>query len=61
MSDNQNQPELVELTVDGKKLQAPKGANLLDVMLAAGIDVSYFCYHPGLSVAAQCRQCLVEL
>jgi len=54
-------PELVELSVDGRKLQAPKGANLLDVMLEAGIEISYFCYHPGLAVVAVCRQCLVEL
>src|SRR5512138_2614672 len=54
-------PEPVELSVDGRKLKAPKGSNLLDVMLEAGIDISYFCYHPGLSVVAVCRQCLVEV
>ena len=54
-------PQLVELTIDGKPYKAARGANLLDVMLASGIDISYFCYHPGLSVVAVCRQCLVEL
>jgi NADH-quinone oxidoreductase subunit G len=54
-------PDLVQITVDGKVLKAKKGANLLEVMLAAGIEISYFCYHPGLSVVAVCRQCLVEL
>jgi NADH-quinone oxidoreductase subunit G len=61
MTDTTKTPEPVSLTVDGKPLTAPKGANLLDVMLEHGIEVSYFCYHPGLSVVAQCRQCLVEV
>jgi NADH-quinone oxidoreductase subunit G len=52
---------LVQFTVDGRQLSAPKGSNLLDAMLAAGIDISYFCYHPGLAVVAVCRQCLVGL
>jgi NADH-quinone oxidoreductase subunit G len=57
----QRPPELVDFTIDGKPYTAAKGANLLDVMLASGIDISYFCYHPGLTVVAVCRQCLVEL
>jgi NADH-quinone oxidoreductase subunit G len=61
MTDTTKTDDLVSLTVDGKPLSARKGANLLDVMLENGIDVSYFCYHPGLSVVAQCRQCLVEV
>jgi NADH-quinone oxidoreductase subunit G len=54
-------PEMVEFTIDGKTFLAPKGANLLDVMLKAGVEIGYFCYHPGLAVVAVCRQCLVEL
>ena len=53
--------ELVEITIDGKKYEAPSGANLLEFMLHQGIDIPYFCYHPGMSVVAQCRQCLVEM
>jgi len=53
--------ELVEITIDGEKFTAPKGGNLLKFMLSQGIEISYFCYHPGLSVVAVCRQCLVEL
>jgi NADH-quinone oxidoreductase subunit G len=55
------EPELVDFTIDGKPYKAARGANLLDVMLASGIDISYFCYHPGLTVVAVCRQCLVEV
>ncbi len=53
--------ELVEITIDGKKYQAPTGANLLEFMIQEGIKIPYFCYHPGMSVVAQCRQCLVEI
>ncbi len=61
MTDTEKNPELASFTVDGKPLSAPKGSNLLDAMVAHGIEISYFCYHPGLSVVAQCRQCLVEI
>lgn len=53
--------ELVTIKLDGRDVQAKKGANLLEVCLANGVDVSYFCYHPGLSSPAVCRQCLVEV
>lgn len=51
--------EMVEIVVDGRPVLAPKGSNLLEALIEAGEDMSYFCYHPGLSVVAQCRQCLV--
>lgn len=53
--------EKVKIVVDGKEVMAEKGRNLLDVCLGEGIDISYFCYHPGLSSPAVCRQCLVEV
>ncbi|MCA9664157.1 MAG: (2Fe-2S)-binding protein [Myxococcales bacterium] len=54
-------PELVTVKIDGKEHQLPKGKNLLEALLDLGEDISYFCYHPGLSVAASCRQCLVGI
>ena len=53
--------KLVEITIDDRGYEAPEGANLLDFMLQQEIEICYFCYHPGMSVVAQCRQCLVEL
>jgi len=53
--------ELCTIKLDGREVQAKKGANLLEVCLQHGVDVSYFCYHPGLSSPAVCRQCLVEV
>lgn len=51
----------VTVTVDGKSVHVPKGTNVLEAVRAAGGAISFFCYHPGLSVVAVCRQCLVEI
>ena len=53
--------EMVTITVDGQELQAPKGAMLIEVTDKANIRVPRFCYHEKLSVAANCRMCLVEV
>ena len=53
--------ETVTVTIDGKVHQVPKGTNLLEACNAAGANVPFFCYHPGLSSPAVCRQCLVEV
>ncbi|WP_293644672.1 NADH-quinone oxidoreductase subunit NuoG [Thiolapillus sp.] len=57
MSDQQN----ITIEVDGKKLEATPGQMLIEVTDAAGITVPRFCYHKKLSVAANCRMCLVEV
>ena len=53
--------ETVTLKIDGQTVTVPKGTNLLEAARSVGIDISYFCYHPGLSSPAVCRQCLVEV
>lgn len=53
--------ELVKIEVDGTLLAARKGAMLIEVTDAAGIYIPRFCYHKKLSVAANCRMCLVEV
>ncbi len=53
--------ELVTIEIDGVTYQAPKGAMLIEVTDAHGIHVPRFCYHEKLSVAANCRMCLVEV
>jgi len=54
-------PEMVPIVIDGREYEAPRGGNLLQFMIDQGLEISYFCYHPGLSVVAVCRQCLVGL
>lgn len=54
-------PVMVNLTVDGKKVSVPKGTNLIDAAKAAGVAVPFYCYHPHLSVAGNCRMCQVQI
>ena len=54
-------PGFVTCTVDGKELVAKPGANMVDAVKAVGSDIPYYCYHPRLSIAANCRMCLVEV
>src|SRR5210317_1892562 len=49
------------IEVDGQQLEARPGQMLIEVTDAAGIGVPRFCYHKHLSVAANCRMCLVEV
>ncbi|MEW8562095.1 MAG: 2Fe-2S iron-sulfur cluster-binding protein, partial [Candidatus Thiodiazotropha sp.] len=51
----------VTIEVDGQALEAKAGTMLIDVTDAAGITLPRFCYHKKLSVAANCRMCLVEV
>ncbi len=51
----------VTIEVDGRELQAKPGSMLIEVTDAAGIRIPRFCYHKKLSVAANCRMCLVEV
>src|SRR5579872_5825700 len=53
--------ETVTVTIDGKAHQFPKGTVLLEACNAVGAEVPFFCYHPGLSSPAVCRQCLVDV
>jgi NADH-quinone oxidoreductase subunit G len=54
-------PEQVTLTIDGKPVTVPKGTNLIEAARTVGIEIPHFCYHPRLSVAGNCRMCLVEI
>ena len=51
----------VTLTIDGMPVTVKKGTNVLEAARTLGIDISAFCYHPGLAIVAQCRQCLVSV
>ena len=53
--------DAVTVEIDGQSYQARKGAMIIEVTDAAGISVPRFCYHKKLSVAANCRMCMVEV
>ncbi|MDR1818478.1 MAG: (2Fe-2S)-binding protein [Puniceicoccales bacterium] len=50
----------ITITVDGRELSVPAGARLIDALDAHGLRVPRLCYHAALSVAGNCRLCLVE-
>src|SRR5690625_1098640 len=52
---------MVELTIDGIKVQAPEGSMVIQAAQEVGVYVPHFCYHKKLSIAANCRMCLVEV
>ncbi len=53
--------DMINLTIDGRAVQVPKGTNLIEAARSAGIDIPYFCYHPKLDPAGVCRMCLVQV
>ena len=50
-----------KLTVDGIEVEVPAGVTVLQACEAAGAEIPRFCYHDRLSIAGNCRMCLVEL
>ncbi len=52
---------MLEIEIDGKHLEVPDGATVMDAADQAGIYVPRFCYHRKLSIVANCRMCLVQV
>jgi NADH-quinone oxidoreductase subunit G len=50
-----------KITVDGKSIEAKQGQMVLQACNDAGVHIPQYCYHPGLSIVASCRICLVEV
>jgi NADH-quinone oxidoreductase subunit G len=54
--------DLVQVTIDGRAVQVPKGMGLVEAGLEAGLEIPVFCYEPRLGdPIGACRMCLVEL
>jgi len=49
------------LTINGKAVEVPAGTNLIEAARSAGVEVPHYCYHAGLSIAGQCRLCMVDI
>jgi NADH-quinone oxidoreductase subunit G len=52
---------MLEIEIDGHKLEVADGSTVMDAAQQAGIYVPHFCYHEKLSIAANCRMCLVQV
>ena len=49
------------LTIEGREVTVPEGTSVLEAARRLGIEIPTFCHHPALSVAGNCRMCLVEV
>ncbi len=49
------------VSINGTEIEVDKGTTILRAAAQAGYDVPHFCYHPALSIPANCRMCLVEV
>ncbi|MBI5532320.1 MAG: (2Fe-2S)-binding protein [Deltaproteobacteria bacterium] len=47
--------------IDGKEVEFQEGDTILRAAHRAGVEIPYYCWHPGLTVATNCRMCLVEI
>jgi len=54
-------PESVTLTIDSVSVTVPPGTNLIEAARTIGIEIPHFCYHKRLTVAGNCRMCLVDI
>src|SRR5438045_9142707 len=50
-----------KLTIDAREIDVAPGTNLIEAARQLGIEVPHYCYHPSLSIAGQCRLCMVDI
>lgn len=50
-----------QILIDGRAIEAAAGQTIIEAALQAGITIPHFCWHPALSVAGNCRMCLVNV
>ena len=60
MADHENSAKKVSWVLNGERVESPPGTTNLEAAMAHGQEIPQFCYHPGLSIAGNCRICLVE-
>jgi NADH-quinone oxidoreductase subunit G len=52
---------MATIKIDGREIPFEQGDTIIRAAHRAGIDIPHYCWHPGLTVAANCRMCLVEV
>ena len=52
---------MIEIELDGKKVEISEGSMVMHAADKAGTYIPHFCYHKKLSIAANCRMCLVDV
>src|SRR5215467_8732158 len=51
----------VKIIIDGREITTTKGTTVIQAAAEAGIDIPHYCYHAKLSIAGNCRMCMVEI
>ncbi|HYQ80986.1 MAG TPA: 2Fe-2S iron-sulfur cluster-binding protein [Anaeromyxobacteraceae bacterium] len=54
-------PGMVTCTIDGREAVVKPGTSVIEAAKHVGVEIPYYCYHKRLSIAANCRMCLVEM
>jgi len=52
---------MINIEIDGKQVESERGSTVMDAANKLGVYIPHFCYHKKLSIAANCRMCLVEI
>ena len=52
---------MAKLTINGQQVEVPNGMTVLQACQSIGVEIPHFCYHERLSIAGNCRMCLVEV
>ena len=52
---------MIEIELDGKKVEVAEGSMVMHAAAVAGVHIPYFCFHKKLTIAANCRMCLVDI
>ena len=52
---------IVNITINGQKIEAQAGQTVLEAATANGVDIPTLCHHPALAPQGSCRMCLVEI
>jgi NADH dehydrogenase (ubiquinone) Fe-S protein 1 len=55
------EPEKIEVFVDGKSVHVEPNTTVLQACAVGGVEIPRYCYHERLSIAGNCRMCLVEI
>ena len=58
---SKNKGDTVTIVLDGEEVDVPAGSNLVDAAALHSKEIPHYCYHPQLSVAGNCRMCLIEM
>src|SRR5215212_28769 len=57
----ENAMDTVKVTINGRELAVEKGKTVLEAAIENGIELPYYCFHPGLGVDGSCRVCIVKI